>query len=141
MTYLKLSNIMKSAHLEVKCDNLAIIESGNFITIPNKKTTLKFQYKNEFIKFHIEFSNNDTNRPMVEYRAIDGKLDEINSEGIINFINFNDRLGISGRNITHLGSIANEQLYYNYKIEDLGNDCKLIFYTFYIDKNNIDVNS
>lgn len=118
--------------LEITCDDLAIISSGSFINTPNGLSSLKLCHNDEFIQINIEFIDNNKSEVSVDFRPTNPTAGNEYSEGTISFINFNNRIGISGKTIMPLGEIANHQLLFNYKIEDLGDNLKLVFYTFYI---------
>jgi hypothetical protein len=113
----------------IKVGDYTLLESGSIILM----TDVSVHFSIRDLEFVFHFKEIKDSKPQINYKSNTGKTLEVE------FINFNDPVGISNINPIEMGIIGDQKLYIMFRVSALKEGVKTMHYSWYtksISSNN-----
>jgi hypothetical protein len=114
----------KRMRITTGAENYEIFDSGTVITFKNEP--LKFHLTDDMMVTMLFESNRNESGNNLSFNV------RSNNELVMTLLNFNSTLGSGNAEPIPLAKIDNKQLYINFNIQAVGENAKIVTYTWYL---------
>jgi len=114
--------------MEIKVGNYDVFKDGSIVAIENEPIDFVF-IKEIGFTIRIVFKTDST---ISESKISAEKFDKVGA--LLNFINFNNSIGVGNVEPTRIGTLNNRELFFNYRVYSLDRGGKTLHYTWLLGK-------